>query len=167
MRSKDEVLGCFEQYEAQAAAKFQMKISRLRCDNGGEYTGRRFKQFCRSKGIQIEFTVPYTPEQNGTSERMNRTLVEKAKTMLLDSGLDKRFCGQAVQTAAYLLNRSPTSAVVYKQTPFELWEENVCLRPKRTPEEDGLQVVARISGRLHGERLPGLGSGQQTNHCCS
>lgn len=122
MESKNEVLECFVAYEAMVTAKFERRISRLRSDNGGEYCGKRFKQFCRSKGIQQEFTVPYTPEQNGVSERMNRTLVEKARAMLQDSGISKVFWGQAVQTAAYLINRSPTSALDSNRTPFELWE---------------------------------------------
>lgn len=70
----------------------------------------------------MEWTVPYTPEQNGVSERMNRTLVESARSMLEDSQVSKRFWGQAVQTAAYLVNRSPSSALDSNVTPFELWE---------------------------------------------
>lgn len=99
-----------------------MKIATLRCDNGGEYRNKEFELFCKQKGIQVEWTVPYTPEQNCVSERMNRTLVEKTRAMLEDCAMDKRFWGQAVQTAAYLANRSPTTAVDVKKTPFELWE---------------------------------------------
>ncbi|KXJ68982.1 hypothetical protein RP20_CCG000687 [Aedes albopictus] len=122
MESKDQVLEYFRQYEALATAKFGVKIATLRCDNGGEYRSKEFERFCKKKGIQVEWTVPYTPEQNGVSERMNRTLVEKTRAMLEDCGIDKRFWGQAVQTAAFLTNRSPTSAVDVKKTPFELWE---------------------------------------------
>lgn len=122
MDSKSEVLSCFEQYEAYVTAKFERRISRLRCDNGGEYRGKRFKQFCKSKGILQEFTVPYTPEQNGVSERMNRTLVERARAMLQDSGIEKFFWEQAIQTAAFLVNRSPTNALDANKTPFEMWE---------------------------------------------
>lgn len=107
--SKDEVFECFQTYEALATAKFGQRIHRLRCDNGGEYKSKQFERFCKSKGIQVEWTVPHTPEQNGVSDRLNRTLVEKARSMLEDSEVDKRFWGQA--TAAFLLNRSPTSAV--------------------------------------------------------
>ena len=38
----------------------------------------------------MELTVPYTPEQNGVAERMNRTIIEQAKTMFIDSGLPHR-----------------------------------------------------------------------------
>lgn len=119
--TKDEVLQCFEEYTAIAEAQFGKRISRIRCDNGGEYRGSAFVKFCRKKGIQVEYTVPYTPEQNGISERMNRTLEEKARSMLVHSGISKEFRGEAVETAAYLTNRSPASALEKNTTPFELW----------------------------------------------
>lgn len=119
---KEDVFECFEQYEALVTAKFGQKISRFRCDNGGEYRSKQFDQFCKKRGIQVEWTVPYTPEQNGVSERLNRTLVEKARSMLTDSEVDKCFWGQAIQTAAFLSNRSPSNAIASNVTPFELWE---------------------------------------------
>lgn len=122
MRSKDEVFGYFKQYEAMVTAKFGVGISRLVCDNGGEYRSAEFEEFCKKKGIQMQCTIPYTPEQNGVSERMNRTLEEKARSMLFSSGADKKFWCEAVETAAYLVNRSPASAINEGKTPFELWE---------------------------------------------
>lgn len=116
IESKDEVAGCFKDYEAQATAKFGCKITRLRSDNGGEYVGKEMRLFCRQQGIKMEFTVPYSPEQNGVSERMNRTLVEKARSMLFDSGISKTFWGEAIETAAFLTNRSPASAIDQKVT---------------------------------------------------
>lgn len=47
---------------------------------------------------------------NGVSERLNRTLVEKARSMLNASGLDRKFWSEAVMAANYLKNRSPTKA---------------------------------------------------------
>lgn len=122
IRSKDEVVNCFKHYEAQVTAKFGVKISRFRSDNGGEYTSKAMRSFCASKGIRMEFTVPYTPEQNGICERMNRTLVEKARSMLFDSAVDREFWGEAIQTAAYLTNRSPCSVLDSNLTPSEVWE---------------------------------------------
>ena len=62
--------------------------------------------------------MPKTPEQNGVSERMNRTLVEMVRSMLSDSKLPPRFWAEALATAAYLKNRSPARAVEGK-TPVE------------------------------------------------
>lgn len=142
--SKDEVFECFQTYEALMSAKFERKIHRLRCDNGGEYKSKQFERFCKSKGIQVEWTVPHTPEQNGVSERLNRTLVEKARSMLEDSGADKRFWGQAIQTAAYLLNRSPSSAIAPNVTPYELCSAVVCMfTSRRSSERSWMQKRGR------------------------
>ena len=48
----------------------------------------------------------YTPQQNGITERMNRTLLDKVRCMIVSFGLPKCFWGEAVSTAAYLVNRS-------------------------------------------------------------
>lgn len=61
---------------------------------------------------------------NGVAERLNRTLAEKARTMLLASNLGKRFWNEAVNTANYIKNRSPTSAYgdqFKNKTPAEIW----------------------------------------------
>ena len=64
--------------------------------------------------------VGYTPQQNGVAERKNRTVVEMGKSMLHEKGLPKLFWDEAVNTAVYLMNRSPTKAV-HNMTPWEAW----------------------------------------------
>ncbi|GJV16742.1 putative ribonuclease H-like domain-containing protein [Tanacetum coccineum] len=76
-------------------------------------------QFCEMKGIKREFSVARTPQQNGVAERRNRTLIEAARTMLVDSKLPTTFWAEAVNTACYVLNR----VLVIKphnKTPYEL-----------------------------------------------
>ncbi|RZC12309.1 hypothetical protein D0Y65_012211 [Glycine soja] len=51
--------------------------------------------------------APYTPQQNGVTERKNRTLKEMVNSMLSYSGLSEGFWGEAMLTACYLLNRIP------------------------------------------------------------
>ena len=96
------------------------KLKILRSDNGGEYTSAEFTAYLKEQGVRHEFTVPKTPQQNGIAERMNRTLVETVRSMLSDANLPKRFWAEALSTAVYLRNRSPTIAVRGK-TPFEAW----------------------------------------------
>ncbi|KAK4392785.1 Retrovirus-related Pol polyprotein from transposon TNT 1-94, partial [Sesamum angolense] len=59
-------------------------------------------------------TTPYTPQQNGVAERMNRTLLNKVRCLLISSGLSKTFWGEALSTAVYLINRSPSVPLLGK-----------------------------------------------------
>ena len=110
LKNKSEVLSRFQEYESMATNATGLKIQTLRSDNGGEYTSKEFTKFCTSKGIVHQLTNPYTPEQNGTAERLNRTLIESAKSMLFHAGLPLQFRAEAVNTATYLHNRSPISS---------------------------------------------------------
>lgn len=124
MKNKSETFECFKNFEATVTAKFETKISSLCCDNGREYLSNVFKDFCRAKGIQIKNIIPYTSELNGTAERMNRTLVEKARAILLESKLSKGMWGEAILCAVYLINRSPTSSFKRNVTPAEMFYGN-------------------------------------------
>ncbi len=79
-----------------------------------------FESYLKTEGIKHEYTIPKTPEQNGVSERMIRTLVEAVRSMLADSKLPHRFWAEALSTASYFLNRSPTKTLG-DETPFEAW----------------------------------------------
>ena len=54
---------------------------------------------------------------------MNRMLMEKARSMLCGNGLGQELWAEAVETACYLVNRSPSSALEDK-TPHEVWTGN-------------------------------------------
>ena len=86
--------------------QIEKKIKRLRTDNGLEFYSTEFNQFCKDAGIARHHTIRYTPQQNGVAERMNQTLLERARCMLSNAGLEKRFWAEAVNTACYLINHS-------------------------------------------------------------
>ncbi|KAH9698769.1 hypothetical protein KPL71_024127 [Citrus sinensis] len=73
------------------------KIKCSRTDNGGEYTDGEFLAFCKQEGIQRQFTVAYTSQQNGVAERMNRTLTERIRAMLRTAGLPNSFWAEAME----------------------------------------------------------------------
>ena len=94
-------------------------VQRLRCDNGSEYINQSLADYLKAKGIKLETSVRYTPEQNGAAERLNRTLLDKVRSMLADSGLPKSLWAEALATANYLRNRSPVNG--RNLTPLELF----------------------------------------------
>lgn len=116
---KNEAAYFVKNYVAEVESKWNLKVHKIRSDNGGEYLNTVLKSWFEGKGIVHDVTIPYTPQFNGTAERMNRTLMEKARALILDQNSDKVLWGESVLTAAYLVNRSPTS--VLDCTPAEKW----------------------------------------------
>ncbi len=108
--------------EFRAIAKNEMgqKIKTLHTDNGGEYTSPHFKSFLSEHGILHQTSVPHTLEQNGLAERANWTVIEWTQCMLKAAGMSDGFQAEAVNTAVYLSNQSPSSPLG-NRTPIEVW----------------------------------------------
>ena len=52
-----------------------------------EYTNSRFIELCKEHGIKRHFTVWKARQQNSVVERMNRSIVERARCIRLNAGL--------------------------------------------------------------------------------
>ena len=120
LKHKSQVFQYFQDWKAMAERSSGRKLVTLRTDNGGEYISLEFQAYRKKEGIEHQFTVPRTPEQNGVAERFNRTIMEAVRSMLIGAKLPRRFWGEALATAVYLRNRSPTKAIS-GLTPYEGW----------------------------------------------
>lgn len=89
IKHKNEVFNCFKNYVNGVSSLFNKRVSKLKCDNGGEYSSKEFSNFCSERGIQILYTPPYSPQVNGISERMNQTLVDKSRPMIMQANISK------------------------------------------------------------------------------
>ena len=120
IQSKDKVFSVFKEFKAMIEKETGKQIKTLRSDNGGEYKSNEFMEYTTECGIRHEFTIPKTPEQNGVAERLNRVLIEKVRSMLVQSRLPQRFWAEALNTAVHVHNLSP-SRVLSDKTPRELF----------------------------------------------
>ncbi|KAI5352997.1 hypothetical protein L3X38_005889 [Prunus dulcis] len=120
LRCKSEVFTVFKRFRATVELQSGYKVKKLRSDRGGEYTSNEFNKFCDEMGMERQLTVAYSPQQNGVAERKNRTIVEMAKCMMIEKGMPLELWAETVNTAVYVLNRSPTKALD-KKTPFEAY----------------------------------------------
>ena len=121
---KSKVFATFKSWRARVETQTGHKVRYLRSDNGGEYTSKQFGLYCKEEGITRHLTTVYTPQQNIVAERLNRTVLEKVRSMLSQSSLPHKFWVEAVNTAVYLVNLSPSSAIDFK-TLFELRHKRV------------------------------------------
>ena len=117
---KSEVLVKFKEFVNFVKNQFGKTVKVLRSDNGGEYKSRLFADYLKEEGVIHQTTVPENPAQNGTAERMNRTIVETARSMMCHAKVPQKFWAEAVNTAVYLRNRSPTTSL-NGTTPYESW----------------------------------------------
>lgn len=104
LKKKDEAFKKFQEWKAlvEKSSGYTMKI--LRSDNGGEYVSTDFDNFMESEGVVHQTTIPGTPQQNGVAERLNRTLVESVRSMLVQAKLPQTFWVEALNTAVHLHN---------------------------------------------------------------
>jgi transposase InsO family protein len=64
---KSEVFDRFKEFKAFVENQIEKRIKVLRVDNGGEFYGNEFEEFCKKCGIARHKTTPYTPQQNGVA----------------------------------------------------------------------------------------------------
>jgi transposase InsO family protein len=119
-KSADEIASKFEHYKARIEAQ-GFKIKRFRCDNGkGEFSNDKFLQILAKDGISFEPSPPYTQHKNGVAERMIRTINTKTRSLMIDSGVHMSFWAEALQTAVYLHQRTPTTSLSKYRSPYEV-----------------------------------------------
>jgi transposase InsO family protein len=80
-----------------AQNEFDLRIKKIRSDNGTEFKNSQIEGFLKEEDIKHEFSSPYTPQQNGVVERKNRTLLDMARTMLDEYKTSDRFLGGSNQ----------------------------------------------------------------------
>jgi len=122
LKHKNEATKKLQEYVTYIERQREKLPKCLRADNGKEYVNAELIEWCYNKGIQLELTAPYSPQQNGVAERYNRTLADLTRAMLLSRHLPKSLWAAAVAHAAYLRNKAYTRALP-ESTPDGRWTE--------------------------------------------
>ena len=74
-------------------------------------------QYLINHQIEHEVTLPDSPEMNGLAERMNRTILEKAKCMCAHAGLPRSLWAEAASTETYVYNRLVNAPLKGEKSP--------------------------------------------------
>jgi hypothetical protein len=90
----------------------------IKSDNGGEFTSAEWRTFCLDKGIRHDHTSPYSPFQNGISERSNRSGGEMAQAQMITANIPVHLSKWAWRNSIYIQNRMPTKALDMRSTPY-------------------------------------------------
>ena len=90
LKSKDQVLDVFKQFQALSEAQMGKKLKCICTDNGGEYIGP-FDNYCKSQEIHHQKSSPKTSQLNSLAERINKTLVERVRCVLSEAKIPNSF----------------------------------------------------------------------------
>ncbi|KAJ9520839.1 hypothetical protein QJQ45_014037 [Haematococcus lacustris] len=116
----DTVRTVIEELETQSG--YHCKA--IRTDNGTEYVNSRMREYCASKGIVHQHSAPYSPQQNGAAERLNRTIFEKARSIIHSADISLSFWAHAVKFANHVRCLLPVSG-----QPLTPWEAFYGVKP--------------------------------------
>ena len=119
LRLKSDTKVALKQWIAVNENQSGKKVKKLRSDNGGEYIDGDLETWLKEHGILHQTIPARSPQSNGIAERMNRTLQDRARSMLVGAGLGGGFWVEAIATASYIRNRGPVAGL--SKTPDELW----------------------------------------------
>jgi transposase InsO family protein len=157
LQDKTETQGTLKRFLRWAQNEFELKVKKIRSDNGSEFKNLQVEEYLEEEGIKHEFSAPYTPQQNGVVERKNMTLIDMARTMLGEFKTPERFWSKAVNTACHAINRLYIHCLL-KKTSYELLtdEDDVPMAAIRTmvigdvrPQEQQEQDQPSSSTMVH------------------
>ena len=119
MKQKSETFEKFKEFQNEVENHHDKKIKFLRSDRGGEYLNHEFREHLIEGGIISRLTPPRAPRRNVVSERRNRTLLDKVRSMMSLTDLPLSFWGYTSETFAFTLNWASLKSV--ETTPYEIW----------------------------------------------
>ena len=125
LKNKSDAADKLKEFNVEVSALVGRKIHLIRSDSGGEFLSKDWINYCNQHDISLQYSSVYSPQQNGVAERLNRTLNDMARTLLISSGLSPTFWAEALKCASYIRNRISTSAHVNRKTPYEMLFDRV------------------------------------------
>ena len=120
IKARTELYERFREQQTEVKRQSGEVLRAIRYNNAGEYQALAI-DLSKRRGITIKPTTPYTPEQNGAAERLNRTLITKVRLILVGAELPTELQGEAAYTTCYLYNKTPRNYKERVVTPEEMW----------------------------------------------
>jgi len=118
LKYKSELFQAFQHYHQWLRNQFGVEIKALRGDPAGENRSNPLRSYLNDNGIELRLTSPNTPEENPIAERFNRVILEGVRTLLLHSGMPRRFWVDAARFMVFLYNRTPRK-ILNGESPYQ------------------------------------------------
>lgn len=119
LKEKSEAFQMFKWYKARVENEIEIQLKCLRSDRGGEFASDEINLFCNDHSIKRQVFAPRTPQQNGIVERRNRSIMDCARTLMIEKKVPQTFWREAISATVYTLNRVQLKKGTLK-TPYEI-----------------------------------------------
>jgi len=122
LRKRSEALEAIRNVLSFSYTQTGRKIRQVTLDLAGEFKSQELQEYMNSRGIKLQYAPARTKEMNALAERKFRTLTEKMRAALWDSGLPHKYWGSVITASIHVLNRLPQKRSAMK-TPYEVFFE--------------------------------------------
>lgn len=156
LKTKSQVAEAIIKVLTQLENQTHYAVKAIRSDNGTEFTNSVLQTWCQQKGIEFQPAPPYTPQMNGRAERLQQTLLKKARCMLAQAQAPPAMWPHVITAANYLKNRTRTGKEI-RATPierltgkvpdvsnFRVWGCKVSIRLPDRQIKNKLEAVATV-----------------------
>jgi hypothetical protein len=109
LKNKSEVHSIFLQFESMISCQVNQQIKAFHSGWGGEY--QCLNLHFKTMGIIHRIACPYTHDQNGTTKRKIRHLVDTTLTLLAHAHLPKKYGNYALEQSTLLVNALPSDVL--------------------------------------------------------
>jgi len=118
LRQKLSAINMLKDFLAMVQTQYRCTIREWMSDAGREYKSDAFLGVLKAKGIKILQSIPYTPQQNGCTERFNHTIMDKESEVCIEACIPQSWWEFSVENAMHCYNRTPMKHLNW-HTPFE------------------------------------------------
>ena len=84
LKEKSQAFQKFKWYLARVEKETRKRLKFLRSERGGEFISNEFNNFYIERGIKRQVSAPGTPKQNGIAKRRNRSIMDRARTLMIE-----------------------------------------------------------------------------------
>ncbi|MBW0465187.1 hypothetical protein O181_004902 [Austropuccinia psidii MF-1] len=111
LKSKDKAKEKLIKIINKAENRLEKSVKRILTNGEKEFVNKFISKFCANRRIENITTSPYTPQHNGIVESLNRTLLDKARAMRVETGVPKELWAELINTAVYLRVRTSLGGI--------------------------------------------------------
>ena len=120
LRRKSDAFQAFKDYKSWAEKQSGRKIKKIHIDRGGEFLNEITELFLKAEGIEVQKSEPHVHQQNGCTEHINHTLMDKSESMRQHTCCLESWWEFSYSTAMHVYNRTPMCRLNWK-TPTEIF----------------------------------------------